>query len=104
MNVSIDGDKLRAELKKRGLNISVLSQQLGYSKSYLNWAIRNNQLSMPAIKILENDYNLHLDAYVVKDKKEEAVIDENTGGVNYHTLYRVIYGACYQAMKRALSE
>lgn len=111
--VTINGEALRAELKKRGVTGVTVSSAMGYDITYISHAIRHNTIAKTAIKLLQTMYNINPDIYVVKEKpkteevKAEVVEVVQHSGLtddDFQKLYKVIYSAVYEATKRALSE
>ena len=100
-----DADKLRAEFRKRGLTLTNVSREIGYSDSYISWTLQYGSITDSVAKMLDSQYNIKPESYIIPDEPaaepEPATYD---GGIDYHKLYHTIYGAVYQAMKRALSE
>lgn len=112
---AINGERLRAELKKRGVNMMTVSTAIGYEASYISAAIRYNKIAKSAILLLQTMYNINPDIYVVKEepKAEEVEVKAEVVEVVQHSgltdddlekLYKVIYSAVYKATKRALEE
>ena len=111
--VAINADALRAELKKRSINMGTVSIAIGYDKTYISHALRDNRIARSAVLLLQTMYNINPDSYVVKEEpKLEEVKAEVTEVVqhvgltddDFKKLYNVIYSAAYEATKRALSE
>ena len=115
----IDGEALRAEIKKRGLKLEQLSVELGYSKSYLNNCILREQMPVAASKYLEMVYEIPANSYKPVAKRTE----ENPAGltqahiewsiekalqthkpIDYERLYKVIYSAVYEALQMPAKE
>lgn len=111
--VAINGEALRAELKKRGVTGVTVSSAIGYDNTYISHAILHNTIAKTAMRLLQTMYNIKPDSYVVKEEpKPEEVKAEVAEVVQYsgltdddfQKLYKVIYTAVYEATKRALSE
>ncbi len=111
--VAINGEALRAELKKRGLLGVTVSKAIGYDQTYISHAIRHNTIAKTAMMLLQTMYNINPDIYVVKEepkpeevKAEVVEVVQHSGLTDddFQKLYKVIYTAVYEATKRALSE
>ena len=68
--VAIDGDALKNALKKRGLPITVASEELGYSKSFLNECAKENRIALPALKMMELKWKIQGDDIYAKKAQE----------------------------------
>ena len=111
--IEIDGAKLRREIKKRNLKMSIASLEIGYSSSYLNWVARTGRITRPAITSLDMKYNIKL-ADIAKEQPEpetpEAVQEAPEKDarvvveINYDELQTAVYHAVYGAVKKALAE
>ena len=105
----IDGVKLREELKKRNLTGKQVETECGFGISVINHYIRDNRISKMAVEILRMKYNILFDDYKIDEVKPESPVTEvvQVSSINeddWKQLYKVIYSATYEAMKRALSE
>lgn len=60
--IKIDADKLRAEMRKRGLNALNVSKELGYSHGYINYVLKSGQLGVPAANQMKMRYNIDIDS------------------------------------------
>ena len=77
-------DKLREELRRRGLNQTAVSRELGYSDAYISYALNSGVMGMPAVNQLKMRYNidpelLKEDATVEKSEEEPKKVEEPTG-------------------------
>lgn len=61
--ISIDGDRLKAELEKKGLTGSEVGLQLGYSKGYISVCIGNEKISKVATIAIENMFGIPIERY-----------------------------------------
>lgn len=111
--VTINGEALRLELRKRGLLGVTVSKAIGYDQTYISHAIKDNRVARSAVLLLQTMYNINPDIYVVKEepkteevKAEVAEVVQHVGLTDddFQKLYKVIYTAVYEATKRALSE
>ena len=108
--VYIDGERLRAELEKRQLKQTIVSCQIGYEASYLNKCITFNKIARPAINLLQINYGISFDDYKrIEEETKEPQMVEVVQQIGFseeeqRILYKIIYSAVYEAMKRALSE
>lgn len=66
----IDGEKLKNEIARRGLNLSEVSQTIGYSKSYINYCIKDSVITKPAALLLQREFNISLDSYKLKENSQ----------------------------------
>lgn len=72
----INGEKLRELVLNRG-HISVISEELGYSRTALGIAIKNNKISKPMISLLDSMYGIKYEDYKPEEpKKEEPVLED----------------------------
>ena len=108
---AIDGEKLREELKTRGVTLMDASIKIGYDGSYLSKATRAGMMPKSSMLLIQAMYNIDPDSYRIKD--EPIDVETSVVEVVHHTgltdediekLYKVIYSAVYKATKRALEE
>lgn len=71
----IDGDALRAELKKRGLGLGQASRELGGSEKWLADCAQRGRIAKPTMTLLEKIYNITPDSYIKKDPGETRIPD-----------------------------
>lgn len=119
----INGTLLANALKKRNLNSGDISEQFGYSRSYLNACIRNNAISTSLAELLWNEFNIPLDEYIAHKadmpKTAEPVNADGKKDDEAEQLYQVmrraytdafndvqggLFAAVYGAMKKAMRE
>lgn len=108
----INGEILGKELKKRKIPFSVASINIGFDESYISKAIRSNRISKSAVKLIQMIYGIDADIYIVKEelavKDEQQVVEivQSVGMTDEvkKDLYKIIYSATYEAMKRALND
>lgn len=70
--INIDPDKLREELRRRGLNMSTLSKELGYSSGYIAKVLQHGSIGTPAANQLELRYNIDMESMKLDAVKEKA--------------------------------
>lgn len=103
----IDGQKLKAEIKRRGLTEKEISLELGWSQSYITDAIQRGMLRDSAILMLDKLYNIKIDDFVAEIEPEgvtevsEPDVDSRSPQIDADKLYDVIYRAVYSAVKNA---
>ena len=100
----IDPQLLREQFKVRNLPLTKSSCELGYSHAWLSNTIREGRISVVGAKLLQATYNIQPESYVIQEKPKEEEKEPGKYGIDEKKLYSIIYGAVYQAMKRALSE
>ena len=96
--VKVDNEKFHKELRRRGLQITVISREMGYGKSTIGEAVRGGKLKQTQAILMEKLYNIKPEDY--------APTEEISGGaevpqVNYNEIYKTIYSAVYNAVKQA---
>lgn len=102
--VAIDKEKLQRCFKRRGVTQVEVQRIIGVGTTYFSSSFETNRISMLVADALEAKFNI---------KKEEYAPEEITVPVSesvaslteedWERLYKVIYSATYEAMKRALS-
>ena len=100
--INIDGAKLTAELKKRGVTKAKASEEIGMSANYLAACTHKGIMSAVGSIALQKVYGIEPEDYAVEDEPE--VVEEPPAEFDEDKLYRVIYTAVYNAMKIALNE
>lgn len=68
--VNINGAKLREELDKRNVVCAELSRSLGYSDKYIVNCCDSNRIRLFIVNILESDYGILPEYYVIPDVPE----------------------------------
>lgn len=101
--VEIDGEKLRAELKKRALIAADVSHEIGYSGTYIKNACDSGKIRLAAAHMLKSLYNIEYDD-IAPDSETEEKHEPTTPVIDYEKMYRMIYCAVYEAVKKALTE
>ena len=66
----IDRDKLRELIFSKG-NITDISEELGYSRTYLTQACRGRQITQTAALLLDNLYGIKYEDYKPEEKIEK---------------------------------
>lgn len=96
-------EKLKGIIKSKGLTQEKMSTALGRSHGYLS----NGIISKEFLKGLEKYYGISgedIEAKLVDGSKSSENVTKGPKAVEYDELYKCIYGAVYQAMKKALNE
>lgn len=108
--VRIDVEKLYKEVKERGFTMSKLCKDLGVNSGYFSNAKSRGTISNLAVVALESRFGIPRDSYVIKEESSNEVVevvktsDDFFSEENQRKLYKLVYTAMYNAMKRALSE
>lgn len=104
----IDGEKLYAQFKERGITPAKLCRDLGLNTGYFSNAKYRGNIANMMIVLLESRYGISRDTYIVKDN--EVTVVEATKSDNFFTednmkkLYQIMYSAMYNAVRQALNE
>jgi len=69
--VEIDGEKLKKALAQRDLALVDASLTLGFGASYMSNAVHRGAMSVAAAKLLDSQYNIHLDDIKPDEPKQE---------------------------------
>ena len=96
-------EKLKDIIKSKGLTQAKISIALGRSHGYLH----NGAISNEFLKSLEKYYGISsedIDAKPFDGPKGSESVTEGPKAFDYDDLYKCIYGAVYQAVKKALNE
>lgn len=105
----IDPERLRNELKKRGLSIGGAGIEIGYSANYMNNNLSRKNISHAGIVAMEKVFNLKYDDYkpiqeAPTDYAFRDVVEAPADPIDYDRLYKTIYAAVYEAMKKVWNE
>jgi len=103
----IDGQKLREEFKKRNLSLTQVEKECGFGQSTMSHCCSKNYITKMIREMLALRYNIQFDTYkkveevpqIESQSIEKPILTEE----DWEHLYKVIYSATYEAMKRALS-
>lgn len=101
--VKIDPDKLKVEMRKRGLTYAQVGKDCGYSDNLLSNAYATGHIRGNIVKLFELLYHINPDLYVVKGEPKKEKVDV-APAFDWQRLYNVIYDASYNAFKKVLSE
>lgn len=107
----VDRERLLKAISKKKLNPNTLSEDMGFSRTYLTSSVgRDGKISKTCALLLESKYGIKYDDYkpiveekpvgVVKEVVREVVKDVNVN-IDYDRLYKVIYGAVLDAMNQS---
>lgn len=108
--IKIDGNKLYQAMKERGFTPTKICREIGVNGGYFANAKSRGSIANMMIVLLESRYGIPRDTYVVKEEEEEVSVvevvqhDDFFSEENQQKLYKLVYSAVYNAMKRALSE
>ena len=104
--IFIDGDKLRNLLRGTGKSLSRISRELGHADGTVGMCIKRNSISVADSLLIERKYKIRRDEYEraepVKETAEQIKTTELFTEEIKKDLYQIIYGAVYEAMKKAL--
>lgn len=110
-SVKIDGEKLYAQFKERGLFPTRVCTAIGVNTGYFSNAKHRGSMATMMTVLLESRYGIPKSTYVIEEKKEpekavaEVVSQEDFfSEENMKKLYKLMYSAMYAAMKQALNE
>ena len=87
----IDGDALRAELKKRGLNMARASRGIGGSEKWLADCAQRGRMAKATMLLLEKFYNISPESYL-KKKPVEIRVPEGLEDVIQKAVHEAILG------------
>lgn len=124
--INVDQTKIKKLLKETGDSTANISVEMGYGKSALSNRIRLGYINVTDAKYLELVYGIKREQYEVPEDVEDDPSDEekeltakisqsqieksiaNALGeyqpIDYERLYKVIYSAAYEAVRKAWSE
>lgn len=108
--VKIDGEKLYAQFKERGLSASKLCTDIGVNSGYFSNAKHRSSMANMMIVLLESRYGIPRNTYVEEKKEPETTVvevvshDDFFSEDNMKKLYQLMYSAMYNAVKQALNE
>ena len=125
--IMVDGIRLRALLDATGVSLAQISRDMGYGNTALNNKVKRGYLMAVDAKYLEIVYGITPKQYeiVSPDQKSEDETPEISHEgrltqteiqvaiekaikehepINYERLYKVIYSATYEAVKKAWAE
>lgn len=109
VTTKINGEKLKREFGKRNISLLEASQTCGFEASYFSKVCRANKITKYAAHLLDHTYNIKYDAYKEDGVKKEEVINKSADEFTIteevsNALYKIIYSAVYEAVKKAWSE
>ena len=113
--IEIDGQRLKEILSKRGLTLAEVAREMGYATGFMNNVCSRNVINMTAAKMLNMIYHVPLDDYKkpeppAEPESEFEQLTLNTEQkqveplIDYERLWKVIYTACYEAVKKVWTE
>lgn len=68
--IRIDGAKLKEKLESRG-HLSVLSEEMGYSRSYLGVTCKNNKITPYGATLIEKMFGIKFEEYKYEEPQPE---------------------------------
>lgn len=102
--IEIDGQKLKKAILKRGLHVSVVSMELGFSKCYLDQHIKGNYTLKTTAIALEQLYRIPLSEYEVVKVDESVKAAEEAKAIEMEELKNIIFQSVYKAVYMALED
>ena len=106
----INPEKLIEELKKRGLTHNRVSEELGYNRNYITGVLKAGRMGRGARKTLEVLYNIKPED-IAPEKEHAEEPQEPAEGLQgtfteefWGRLYKTMYAAVYEAVRKAWSE
>lgn len=99
--VRINGQALKRELDRKGYSYAEASGLIGRTSTFMTNVISKQVTSAPSVKLIEAYLGIPKERYVLNG---EPVQEEPVPQLSEETLYKVIYAAVYEAMKKALNE
>ena len=95
----INGEALRRELKKRGLSMHEVSEEMGFDKQFLNnvTAPSKEKINRTAKNYLEKVYGISLETYAAKTG-----IAEIPQQMEFVDFINIDYEKLYQVIKKAM--
>lgn len=109
--ICVDEKKLRKILKDRGLQLDIVSQEIGFDKSFMAKSLSRGSFSRNALRGLDMRYGIHYDDIKPEEPKQEPeqmelqVQQDQQENVKIEPIdYQKLFAVVYQAFKKALSE
>ena len=107
--IKIDGKKLYNQFKKHGITQLRVCKEVGVNSGYFSNARNRGSLASMMVMLLESQYGIPRDTYVIPEVTETQVVevvpkDDFFSEENQQKLYKLMYSAMYNAVKRALEE
>lgn len=99
----IDGKKFESALKRRGIPMQQASREIGFASSYLGNCVALGRIRKAAVHTLKSLYNIEYND-IAPDSKTEEKHEPTNPVIDYGMMYKTIYGAVYEAVKKALAE
>lgn len=103
-NIPVDGEKLKEEFEKRGINFYEFGTECGYSRKWFQNAIHNNYVSPPMVVVLKDKLGVSLEDIQPTVEEPKTVAPGRKEGVLYVSdmtqgdLYETIYDAVVAAL------
>ena len=109
--VKIDGAKLTALFKRRGITLNSASEEIGLSKHYISNTCAWGKMPLYAAKLIETVFNIPIKDFELKEEEIKKPAEEKPADhvepelvdIDYDKLYRCIYSAAYHAFCAALN-
>lgn len=83
---SIDKELFSKAMKKRGIVIQRISEELGYDSAYIQHYIVKRELPEPVVNYLEKGYGVKYEEYALKQIPEENTVEKS----NEETIARIV--------------
>ena len=106
-----DTEKFKKIVKSKGYTLYKLSQDIGYSSSYLGNRVNFGEMPVTAAIVLENMYGIKREDYELKETPKFNPLDEADDGyicldkkAFNSALANIITQAVYEGVKQALKE
>ena len=109
--VEISGIKLEAAIASRGMTMQYVSEELGYNPSFIANCKNRNLINKAVIVGLQSCFGIPLDEYKAEEppaivKALEADSEEKLQAItvepiDYDRLWKLVYTATLEAMKKA---
>lgn len=80
--IEIDPNKLREELRRRGLNVTTVSSEMGYNSTYMTNVLKTGSIALPAANQLELRYNIDMELMKPDAEQKTEEPEVNTEEIN----------------------
>lgn len=110
---NVDAKKLTKLLKKTGKNYSEIARSMGFGESAVSTAVRNGRMSYGMADCLSRLYSIEKEEYEYAEKVEEEKVEpevvkpidpKEVFNEVKDDLYKLMYSAVYEAVKKAWAE
>lgn len=100
----IDGAKLRKAIAQRGMTFADVDRAMGHGSAYTSKIVSQGYYTKPARIMYEKLFGISYEDIKPDTQEEPEQTAEPVGGgtaLDMEGLYKTIYGAVYEAVKRA---